>query len=55
MKPFYAGVQPVYRLPTKHAQHIVLSIIYLHCFKVKGMCGRVGLGMDIKKSLKPHE
>ncbi len=32
-------------VPTKHATYqIVLPIIYLHCFKGKGRCGRVGLG-----------
>ncbi len=32
-------------VPTKHATYqIVLPIIYLHCFKGKGSCGRVGLG-----------
>ncbi len=53
---FCAGV------PTKHATYqIVLPRIYLHCFKGKfrvrvGVDGRrVGAGMDIKKSLKPHE
>ncbi len=37
--------------PTKHATYqIVLPIIYLHCFKGKGRCGWVGVGMDIKKA-----
>ncbi len=32
-------------VPTKHATYqIVLPIIYLHCFKGKGRCGRIGLG-----------
>ncbi len=40
-------------VPTKQATYqVVLPIIYLHCFKAKF---RVRVGMDIKKSLKPHE